>query len=135
MVSADFKILDAVSSKKLEKIVNLISLFDLAKVNNLEYKYIKDNPSKKVLRTTGNGLEIIENGKRTLILTHKTLKPVNPNGCGDTLLGTYIANIDKGDTIALRLAIIASAAASQINDAVPTLDEINNINESELEIK
>ena len=133
--SKGYKILDAVSSKKLEKVVNLIKLFDLVKVNNIEYDYIKDNPSKKVLRTTGNGLEIIENGKRVLTFTHKTLKPVNPNGCGDTFLGTYIANIDKGDIKALKLAIVASAAASQINSAVPTLDEINNIDESELEIR
>ena len=129
-----YKILDAVSSKKLEKVLDLVPLFDLVKVNKIEYEFIKDNPSKKVLLTTGDGLRIIEDEKEILSFTHKTLKPVNPNGCGDTLLGTYVANLDKGDIEAFKIAIIASAASSQTDDATPTLEEINKMNESELKI-
>ena len=129
-----YKVLDAISSKKLEKVKDLVGCFDLVKVNSFEYEIIKDIKTKRVLLTTGSGIKIIDNNKERVSISHRVLKAVNPNGCGDTLLGTYLANMDLGDFDAFKLAIVASAASSQTDEAVPTIKEIVKMNDSELDI-
>ena len=126
-----YKVLDAISSKKLEKVKDLVECFDLVKVNSFEYEINNTLPGWTV---NGSGIKIIDNNKERVSISHRVLKAVNPNGCGDTLLGTYLANMDLGDFDAFKLAIVASAASSQTDEAVPTIKEIVKMNESELDI-
>ena len=131
--SKGFKILDAVSSIKLNKIKHIVQKLDFIKVNNFEYDIICSILPKNYLVTYGDGGEIVFNNER-LKFKHKKLNPVNPTGCGDTFIGTFIANIDKPLKEAVIVAIKASAVCSQINDAVPTREMIDNVNEKDLEI-
>ena len=129
-----FKILDAVSSIKLQRIKHIVKDIDFIKVNNFEFEIIKEILPKNYLITTGNGGQIVFNGEN-LIFKHKELIPINPTGCGDTFLGTFIGNMNLPLKDAISLSIKAAAVSSQSLDAVPTKKQIDDYNIKELEIK
>lgn len=127
------KVLDAVSSKKLEKVLNVIPKLDLIKVNLDEYEYVKDIKGLNLLITSGNVVGLLYK-EYDLIVKHNYLSLVNPNGCGDTLFGVFISLMDNGIEEALYNAVIAGASASQTEDSVPSLELINKT-KGELDIK
>ena len=131
--SKGFKMMDGVSSVKLERIKHFVNKLDFIKVNNLEYNIVKDRLPKNYLITNGHGGKIVYKNQE-LVFDHKELTPVNPTGCGDTFLGTFIGNMDKPLKEAITLSIIAAAASSQIDEAVPTISEIDRINKKDLNI-
>ena len=132
--SKGFKIIDAVSSVKLEKIKHITDKIDFIKVNNYEYEIIKDKLPNNYLLTYGNGGFISFNDEK-LSFSHKELIPINPTGCGDTFLGTFIANIKKPLKEAISLSIKAAAVSSQSYDAVPSKEMIDSYQIEELNIK
>ena len=132
--SKGFKILDAVSSVKLERIKHIVKDLDFIKVNNYEYEIIKDNLPKNYLITCGDGGNIVFNDTE-LSFRHKELVPVNPTGCGDTFLGTFIGNINRPLKDAIKLSIKAAAVSSQCIEAVPNRKEIDEFDIKELDIK
>ena len=130
-----YKVLDAVSSKKLQKIRDLTLCFDLIKVNTYEYEIIKDLPLKKVILTIGDGIIIKENQKDIFEIKHKYFNPISTSGCGDTFLGTYLANLDRGEEEAIKEGIVAAIATSQVLSSIATKEEIAKVNRDDLNIQ
>ena len=128
------KFLDAVSSVKLERIIDLLPYIYLIKVNNYEYELIKNIRNDNILITNGSGGKIILDNKNYKF-SHKVLDCINPTGCGDTFFGAFVANINKGIKAAIEEAIVSAVACSQINESVPMLNDINKYSKTDLDIK
>lgn len=128
-----YKIMDAVSSKKMGKVKELLILTDLIKLNNLEYNMLKDTKINDYIITYGNALEIKIGGEKYHI-THNKVHSLNPTGCGDTFIGTFAANINNGLKLAIIESIKAAAASALILESVPSKEDINKITVDDLSI-
>ena len=131
--SKGYKVIDSVSSKKLKKVKDIASKFDLIKCNQYEKEMI-DLTNMDYIVTYGDGFTVKYQGTK-LSCHHKLVNLVNPSGCGDTFFGTFLSNIKKGLKEALTLSIKAASASALTKESVPTLDEINSIKEDELDIR
>lgn len=133
--SKGYKIVDAVSKTKLEKIKDLLLYSNLIKVNNYEKEALEDVKYNNAIVTYGNALDIFMDGKRYHI-SHKLNETLNPTGCGDTLLGTFISNLDSsGIMTAIKEVVRAAACSVKILDSVPTKEEIEKESIDALNIK
>ena len=128
-----YKVMDAVSSIKLNKVKDLIDKVDLIKLNKYEYEKLGTELKNDYIITEGNG-GIIKYKDKKVRFKHKVSDSVNTNGCGDTFLGTFISNIDRGLNEAIKEAVKASYASSLILEAVPLKEEIDNINIDDLDL-
>jgi len=128
-----YKAVDAVSSKKLSRVLDLMHLADLVKVNTFECEMLKGTAINDCIITKGNGAIVRYLGK-TYSLSHRTVEAVNPTGCGDTFFGTFLANLEKGTENALTLAVKAATASALSIEAVPSKEEIDGIDEAALGI-
>lgn len=90
------KIMDAVSAKKLPKLLNSIPYIDYLKVNEIEYNVLKE-----YLKHSNYSIKnlIITSGKEDITLineTHTTIKPleikkiINASGAGDGFLSGFV---------------------------------------------
>ncbi len=127
------KFIDAVSSVKLERIVDLLPKIYLIKANNFEYEFIKDIRKDGILITNGVGGTIILDGQK-YEFSHDTMEPINPTGCGDTFFGAFVANFDKGIKEAMETAIKAAVTCSQIEESVPKVEDIKKYENKELKV-
>jgi len=131
--SKGYNCMDAVSSKKLEKVLDLLECVDLLKVNEYEYAVAKDYLINDYIITKGNGATV-HIGEFNYSFTHDTVSPVNPTGCGDTFFATFIVNMKKGIKEALIEAVRAATASALSLNAVPEMEEIKKIDVSKLNI-
>lgn len=131
--SKGYKVLDAVSSKKLERAKDLLKYVDLIKVNQFEFASIKDELIHDYIKTMGSSVLAKINGK-TYAFHHQTVKAINPTGCGDTFFGAYLSNISHGIESAFTEAVKAATASALTIEAVPEKEEIDKIRDEDLEI-
>lgn len=141
-------VMDAVSTKKVVKIANLLNYIDLLKVNQLELNKLSSKPSielqikdllskgvKELLVTNqGNDIILASNKETTTSTPIKITKIVNASGAGDAFLSGFvhgmIHGLNKEEKLmyAKKLAYITLLSHNSTNELL-SKESVEKINE------
>lgn len=133
------KIVDAVSTKKLPKLFNLIPFIDYLKVNHFEYLDLKENQKhsdyniKNLIITNGEKEITLINENKTTINPIKATDIVNATGAGDGFIAGFTYGIinEMSDYEALNIARKVAYLTLKHNDAVNPHLSLKGIEEIE----